>query len=134
MRFVPALARTHPGYWRVSVSLFILHVLMAIDALLLGPTVPFHFALVHVAPLWVFGVAHVVCAAVFIAGLYGGRFYLARLSFWISLSIFGLSAVIAAWGMFTTGVSLTILGLLLHALLTDAAAAIEPEEVDKYGR
>ncbi len=126
-KYAPPLAKTHPGFFRVSNSLFLLHVFMCIDALIVRPILPFFLTLGMVLPLTFVGVAHLACCVLFLFGLYGD-FKWARLSFWVSLSVFAVTALVAVWGFVTVGTaSLTLIGLLLHALLTDAAAAIEPE-------
>lgn len=135
---VPRLARDHPGYFKVVLSLVLVHVGMAIDAFLTGPQHSQVFRVIIEAlggSLTVLTVAHVVAAALVIAGLYWEEhFALLRYGCALSLVLFNALAVGFAVAAYTYDLSYYAAMASVTLSMSSLAAITEPPvQVTKRG-
>lgn len=93
---IPDLAYDHPGYFKVVVSLLLIHVGLAVDSLLDGPANSQVFQVLNDAlnnQLWTLAALHVLIAVLTVIGLYWhGHFDLLRIGCGISLILFNVIA------------------------------------------
>lgn len=132
MRLRPKYADSHPGFVRMALGLFLLHLVFCLDNWLANASVVqrgVFLAQAQFAPRLYFAVAHAWISGVGFYGLYR-NFRLARLAFLLSVTIFTLQGVI--WTIAAHSGSASYVGgfLVLFVALVAAVMYTEPRTLN----
>lgn len=133
----PALRSEHPGFFYVAFGILFVHLAVAADHLMVPaanhtPTVWHIYTLV--APIWVWGVWHLLLGVLLALGMYR-KFTWARHSLLLSCSTFAATTVATGWSILMTNHSsyLAVVYNLFIAICS-LAGAREPEVNPAAGR
>lgn len=127
---VPRLVKDHPGYFKVVLSLILIHLGLAIDSLQNGPRHSPAFAFINSFlgdKLWVLAVVHTLVAVLVLIGLYWTRYFvLLRIGCAISLILFNVLAVAFAFAAYSLNLSYYAAIASVTLSLSSLAALQEP--------
>jgi hypothetical protein len=129
-RFLPNLCYDHPGFFKVAVSLVLIHLGLTFDSLQPGPRHSPGFTIINGLfgnQLWPLALIHLVIAGLVVAGMYWrGHFNLLRYGCVGSLVLFNTLAVAFAYSSYLYHLSYYAAIASVTLSLSSLAALREP--------